>query len=98
MLRTMLLASAAVTLAMPAVAQNAAPAADTAAISGLGVRNIGSAKMSGRVSAVAGRREKDGKYTLFVGSASGGGLRSKDSGATFKSGFYKQPVQTVRAV
>ena len=34
-------------------------------ISGLGVRNIGSATMSGRIAAVAGRQEKDGKVTLL---------------------------------
>ncbi len=81
MLRNLLLAGAAVTLAFPAAAQvgaqpggrNAtqagAPVADTAAISGLGVRNIGSARMSGRIVALAVRKEKDGKYTLLVGSA-----------------------------
>ena len=41
-------------------------------VSGLGTRNIGSAKMSGRISALAGRAEPDGKVTLYVGSASGG--------------------------
>ncbi|HVI05053.1 MAG TPA: sialidase [Sphingomicrobium sp.] len=98
MLRILLLASAATVLSVPANAQNAAPAADTAAISGLGIRNIGSAKMSGRVSAVAGRREKDGKYTLLVGSASGGVWMSKDSGTTFKPVFDKEPVQSIGAV
>ena len=98
MLRTILLASAAALLAAPAIAQNVAPAADTAAISGLGIRNIGSAKMSGRVSAVAGRREKDGKYTLLVGSASGGVWMSQDSGTTFKPVFDKEPVQSIGAV
>ena len=96
MMRSMLLAGAAI-LAGPAVAQPLVPA-DSAAISGLGVRNIGSAKMSGRISAVAGRREKDGKFTLLVGSASGGVWLSQDSGTTFKPLFDKQPVQSIGAV
>jgi photosystem II stability/assembly factor-like uncharacterized protein len=98
MIRFTLLAGAASLLTAPAIAQVAAPSADTAAISGLGIRNIGSAKMSGRVSAVAGRREKDGKYTLLVGSASGGVWKSEDSGTTFKPVFDKAGVQSIGAV
>ena len=97
MVRTILLASAATILAASAVAQPVVPA-DTAAISGLGIRNIGSAKMSGRISAVAGREGKDGKFTLLVGSASGGVWMSEDSGTTFKPIFDKQPVQSIGAV
>src|SRR5690349_19429558 len=96
MLRMMLFASAAV-LVTPAVAQNAVPA-DSAAISGLGIRNIGSATMSGRIAAVAGRQEKDGKITLIVGSASGGVWKSEDGGTTFKPVFDKQPVKSIGAV
>ena len=44
----------------------------SATISGRGARNIGWATMSGRVSAIAGQHEPDGKITLFVGAASGG--------------------------
>jgi len=44
----------------------------SATISGLGARNIGSATMSGRISAIAGVKEPSGKITLFVGAASGG--------------------------
>jgi photosystem II stability/assembly factor-like uncharacterized protein len=97
MLRTMLFVTAATLLVPPAAAQNLVPA-DTAAISGLGIRNIGSAKMSGRISAVAGREDKDGKFTLLVGSASGGVWMSEDSGTTFKPVFDKQPVQSIGAV
>ncbi|HEV2595616.1 MAG TPA: sialidase, partial [Sphingomicrobium sp.] len=97
MLRTILFATAAVVLVAPAAAQSLAPA-DSAAISGLGIRNIGSAKMSGRVSAVAGRQDADGKFTLLVGSASGGVWLSKDSGTTFKPVFDKQPVQSIGAL
>ncbi|HEX8840034.1 MAG TPA: sialidase [Sphingomicrobium sp.] len=96
MLRTMLFASAAAVLATPVVAQTVA--ADTAAISGLNVRNIGSATMSGRIAAVAGRRAADGKVTLLVGSASGGVWISEDGGTTFKPVFDKQPVKSIGAV
>ena len=54
----------------PPPAAAGAPVFDAGALSGLGVRNIGSATMSGRVSAVAARNE-GGKTTLFVGAASG---------------------------
>src|SRR5438270_8713065 len=94
MLRILLLASAALVIAGPAIAQSA----DTAAISGLGVRNIGSATMSGRISAITARHEKDGKITLLIGSASGGVWKSEDSGTTFKPVFEKQPVQSIGAV
>ena len=97
MLRKILLAGSAAVLVAPASAQPLVPA-DTAAISGLGVRNIGSAKMSGRVSAVDAHHDKDGKFTLLVGSASGGVWLSKDSGTTFKPVFDKEPVQSIGAV
>jgi photosystem II stability/assembly factor-like uncharacterized protein len=94
MLRSILLASAAVLIASPAAAQSF----DSAAVSGLGVRNIGSATMSGRIAAVAGRQEKDGKVTLLIGSASGGVWKSEDGGTTFKPVFDKQPVKSIGAV
>ena len=55
-----------------ALAQNPAPVIDAGIISGLGARNIGSAAMSGRISALAGYNDASGKVTLFVGAASGG--------------------------
>jgi photosystem II stability/assembly factor-like uncharacterized protein len=93
MLRTLLLTSAAL-----AAAPLAAQSFDSAAVSGLGVRNIGSATMSGRIAAVTGRQEKDGKVTLLIGSASGGVWKSEDGGTTFKPVFDKQPVQSIGAV
>ena len=71
---------------------------DSAVVSGLGARNIGSAAMSGRVSAIAGRQEPDGKVTLFVGAASGGVWRSLDGGTTFQPVFDRQPVQSIGAI
>jgi photosystem II stability/assembly factor-like uncharacterized protein len=94
MLRSILLTSAAALIASPAAAQSF----DSAAVSGLGVRNIGSATMSGRIAAVAGRQEKDGKVTLLIGSASGGVWKSEDGGTTFKPVFDKQPVKSIGAV
>src|SRR5205823_11318457 len=67
-------------------------------ISGLGARNIGSATMSGRISALAGTREPSGKITLFVGAASGGVWKSDDSGTRYRSVFDEQPVQSIGAI
>jgi hypothetical protein len=52
-------------------AQPPAARFDSATISGLGARNIGSAVMSGRIAAVDAVA-LDGKITLYVGAASGG--------------------------
>lgn len=93
MLRFILLASAALSIA-PAYGQSF----DSAAVSGLGVRNIGSATMSGRISAIAGRHETNGKVTLLIGSASGGVWKSEDGGTTFKPVFDKEPVKSIGAV
>ncbi len=97
MLRQILLTSAAAIIAASAGGA-AAQSADSAAISGLNVRNIGSATMSGRIAAVAGRQEKDGKVTLLVGSASGGVWKSEDGGTNFTPVFDKQPVKSIGAV
>jgi photosystem II stability/assembly factor-like uncharacterized protein len=92
-MRSFLLASVAL-IASPSLAQSF----DSASVSGLGVRNIGSATMSGRISAIDGRQEKDGKVTLLIGSASGGVWKSEDGGTTFKPVFNEQPVQSIGAV
>src|ERR1043166_3390543 len=71
---------------------------DSASISGLGARNIGSAAMSGRVSCIAGVHEPSGKITLFVGAASGGVWKSDDSGTRYRPIFDEQSVQSIGAV
>jgi photosystem II stability/assembly factor-like uncharacterized protein len=70
---------------------------DSGVISGLGVRNIGSAAMSGRVSALAAYHD-DGKTIVYVAAASGGVWKSPDGGTTFKPIFDKQPVQSIGAL
>jgi photosystem II stability/assembly factor-like uncharacterized protein len=90
-MRSILLTTTALLLAGPALAATAPAAfADSAAISGLGIRNIGSAQMSGRIASLAARAEKDGKTTLYVGAASGGVWKSEDGGTTFRPVFDKQ--------
>src|SRR5437588_2480794 len=70
----------------------------SATISGLGARNIGSATMSGRISAIAGTREPSGKITLFIGAASGGVWKSDDGGTRYRPVFDEQPVQSIGAI
>ena len=94
---TLVLATS-VVAAKPNADAAASPAFDSSVVSGLGARNIGSATMSGRISALAARQEKDGKVTIYVGSASGGVWKSQDGGTTFKPVFDKQPVQSIGAV
>ena len=74
------------------------PLYSSATISGLGARNIGSATMSGRISAIAGTREPSGKVTLFIGAASGGVWKSDDSGTRYRPVFDEQPVQSIGAI
>ena len=70
---------------------------DAATVSGLPARNIGSATMSGRVAAIDAI-EKDGRTTVFVGSASGGVWKSINGGTTFLPVFDREPVQSIGAV
>ena len=83
---------------MPAIATAQTPVADSSAVSGIGARNIGSTRMSGRIASLAVRQEADGKVTIFVGAASGGVWKSDDGGTTFKPVFDKQPLQSIGAV
>lgn len=71
---------------------------DAGSISGLGMRNIGSATMSGRIAALAALAGKDGKTLIYVGAASGGIWKSTDGGTTFKPVFDKQPVQSIGSI
>ena len=88
---------AAAALALSTVAAAGEPV-DSGAISGLGIRNVGSATMSGRIAAVAAHVESDGKVTLFVGAASGGVWKSQDGGTTFKPVFDRESVQSIGAI
>lgn len=71
---------------------------NSATISGLGARNIGSATMSGRISALAAIHEPSGKLTIFVGAASGGVWKSEDGGTHYRPIFDEQPVQSIGAI
>ncbi len=89
--------------ALLGAASNPALAADPVAfgpatLSGLGARNIGSATMSGRVSALAAAKMPSGKITLYVGAASGGVWKSEDGGTRYKPVFDEQPVQSIGAI
>ena len=90
-------AANAVASVAPPVASNERPTFDGGTISGLDARNIGSATMSGRIAAVAGK-VVGGKTLIYVGAASGGVWKSQDGGTTFKPVFDKQPVQSIGAV
>ena len=70
---------------------------DSDAVSGLGARNIGSAAMSGRVSALTAVKE-DGRLTVYIGAASGGVWKSVNGGTTFKPVFDKQTSQSIGAI
>jgi len=70
---------------------------DSDSISGLGARNIGSAAMSGRVSALSAVKE-DNRLTVYIGAASGGVWKSVNGGTTFKPVFDKQTSQSIGAI
>jgi photosystem II stability/assembly factor-like uncharacterized protein len=70
---------------------------DSATISGLPARNIGSAAMSGRVAAVTGV-EENGQVTVFAAAASGGIWKSVNGGTTFKPVFDREDVQSIGAL
>ena len=91
-----------------AISTSAAPASpavsaatvnyDSGTISGLGARNIGSAAMSGRVSALAGWHTSSGKTTMYVGAASGGVWKTEDGGTLYRPVFDNQSVQSIGAI
>src|ERR1041384_3571746 len=70
---------------------------DSGTISGLNARNIGSATMSGRISAVNAVNE-NGRLTVFVGAASGGVWKSQSSGTQFRPVFDSQDSQSIGAI
>src|SRR6185436_7426045 len=83
--------------ASSAPAQTTAVKVDSDAISGLGARNIGSAAMSGRISALDAVHEGQ-RLTIYVGAASGGVWKSMNGGTTYKPVFDKEAVQSIGAV
>src|SRR4029079_10421180 len=81
-------------LSQTPVAASAAPKVDSETISGLGARNIGSAAMSGRVSALTAVHEGD-RLTVYIGAASGGVWKSANGGTTYKPVFDKETSQSI---
>jgi len=84
--------------AAPPVAQSDKPVTvDSETISGLGARNIGSAAMSGRISALDAVHEGQ-RLTIYIGAASGGVWKSRDGGTTYKPIFDKEGTQSIGAI
>ena len=81
-----------------ALAAAPAPTIDAGTLSGLGIRNIGSATMSGRIASLDAVNMPNGKLTLYVGAASGGVWKSQDGGTTFEPVFDREAVQSIGAV
>jgi photosystem II stability/assembly factor-like uncharacterized protein len=90
-------AAAAALLAATGVAAQTPVRYDAGTISGLPARNIGSAAMSGRISALDAVNE-GGRLTVYIGAASGGVWKSINGGTTFKPVFDKEGVQSIGAV
>src|ERR1700723_492903 len=67
----------------------------SATISGLTARNIGSARMSGRISAIVGAKDPSGPTIFCGGAASGGFWKGEDGGTSYKPVFDDQPVQSI---
>ncbi len=97
-MRALHLFLAATVLVLPASRGAEQSPYSSSTVSGLGARNIGSATMSGRISALAATRETSGTITLFVGAASGGVWKSEDGGARYKPVFDDQPAQSIGAI
>src|SRR3989442_4742053 len=91
---TALLAGAAGAQTAP---QLASVKVDSATISGLGARNVGSVEMSGRIAALAAVPEGP-RITVYAGAASGSVRKSVNAGTSFKPVFDKQAVQSIGAV
>jgi len=97
--RTVALSLILVALVSSAVlAADRAPGLDAGVLSGLGIRNIGSATMSGRIDAVTAAHTKKGDTVLYIGSASGGVWKSTDGGTTFTPKFDRETVQSIGAI
>jgi photosystem II stability/assembly factor-like uncharacterized protein len=71
------------------------PAPEPSVFAGLGARAIGTARTSGRISAIDATTDRPG--LIVVGTASGGVWRSRNGGATFDP-IFDQHIQSIGAV
>lgn len=95
-MKTFRLLAAALAALAPLSGQTGALKVDSNTISGLGIRTVGPAVMSGRISAMDAII-RNGRLTVYVGSASGGLWKSVNGGTTFKPVFDKY-CQSIGAV
>ena len=98
MTRKILLLATLLPVAAALAATASTPSIDAGTLSGLGIRNIGAAKMSGRIASIDALNMPNGKLTIYIGAASGGVWKSLDSGTTFEPVFDHEPVQSIGAV
>jgi photosystem II stability/assembly factor-like uncharacterized protein len=82
----------------PVLAADGPPGLDAGVISGLGIRNIGSATMSGRIASLAVVHGKNGDTVIYVGAASGGVWKSTDGGTTFTPKFDHEKAQSIGSI
>ena len=69
---------------------------DVSLLKGIGLRSIGPAGMSGRVTSID--VVANDPNTIFIGTASGGLWKSSSGGVDWKSVFDEQPVNSIGAV
>ena len=98
MKRNILLLAALLPVSAALAGATPVPTIDAGTLSGLGVRNIGSAAMSGRIASIDAINMPNGKLTLYVGAASGGVWKSQDGGTTFEPVFDHETAQSIGAV
>lgn len=80
----------------PAAASTLPDADDPRWLQGLGIRNVGPAGMSGRVTSIDAVRQDPS--TIYIGTASGGVWKSRSGGIKWEPVFDRQALQSIGAV